>query len=259
MSLAPTTSRLRAKRSVVERALDLLDCFVAAPDQSIASLADQTGLPPATVHRLLASLVERGVVERSARGHYRLGMRLWRLGWGVPDARQVRDVARPFMVDLYADTREMVLLASRDGDDIVVVDQIAGQNAVVAWHSDRRVAMGVSAPGHLFLAHLPPAELAERLEETSLGLPAALRRDPFRLRQWLADVRAKGFAVTHRADRSWVAAPIMGVDGQVRSTLSLVVPAQRLAVPTQARLVIQVARRISARLGPSRERQTRML
>lgn len=252
MSLAPITSRLTAKRSVVERALDLLDCFVASPDQSIASLADQTGLPPATVHRLLASLAERDIVERSARGHYRLGMRLWQLGWGVPDARQVRDVARPFMVDLYADTREMVLLASRDADDIVVVDQIAGQDAMVAWCSNRRVPLGASAPGHLFLAHLPAAEVAERLRETSLGLPATLRRDQFRRRQWLADVRAKGFAVTQRSGRAWVAAPILDGEGQVRSTLSLVVPDERLAVPAQARLVIQVARRISARLNEAR-------
>ena len=86
-SAAVTTDENR--RSVLGRAFDILECFTdAEPEQTIGSLCAATGLPPATVHRMLASLVEWGAVERAARGKYRLGMRLWRLGWGVPGARR---------------------------------------------------------------------------------------------------------------------------------------------------------------------------
>lgn len=238
------------RRSVLGRVFDILDCFAGSePDQSISSLCDQTGLPPATVHRLLATLVEWGAVERSGRGQYRLGMRLWRLGWGVPGAREVRDVARPHMVDLYAATREIVLLGSRDGDDLLLVDQIAGQAQGQAWRSTRRTPLGTVAPGLIYLAHMRLTELRERIAESSLGLPEALRRDEFRLLQILADIRTTGVAVTRDGGRRWLSAPIFNGDGALRSTLSMLVPEERVNVSLHSQLVARTARAVSAGLG----------
>lgn len=237
------------KRSVLGRAFDILDCFTGPePDQTISSLCDQTGLPPATVHRLLANLVEWGAVERSSRGHYRLGMRLWRLGWGVPEARNVRDIARPFMVDLYAMTREIVVLGSRDGDDLLMVDQIAGQASGTAWRSTRRVPLGSIAPGLLYLAYTPLPELREKLAESSLGLPAELVANEFKLLQMLASIRGTGFAATTYEGRTWVSAPVYDNES-LRSTISMAVPRDRANVPGHSRLVVQVATAISRGLG----------
>ncbi|MEW2624118.1 IclR family transcriptional regulator [Streptomyces sp. NPDC048106] len=242
-----------ARRSVLGRAFELLDCFDGLePDQSIASLCRQTGLPPATVHRLLASLVEWGAVERSSRGHYRLGMRLWRLGWGVPEARVVRDVARPFMVDLYAMTREIVVLGSREGDSLLLVDQIAGQSAEVAWRSARRVPLGALAPGLVYLAQLPLDDLRRKLADSVLGLPAELADNEYRLLQTLAEIRATGVAVSRGRSRGWISAPVLDADGSVRSTLSMVVPEQRLNVTGHGRLVGQAARAVSRSLAARR-------
>jgi len=241
------------RRSVLGRVFDILDCFAGPePDQSISSLCDQTGLPPATVHRLLATLVEWGAVERSGRGQYRLGMRLWRLGWGVPGAREVRDVARPHMVDLYAATREIVLLGSRDGDDLLLVDQIAGQAQGQAWRSTRRTPLGTVAPGLIYLAHMRLGELRERLAESSLGLPEALRSDEFRLLQILAEIRTTGVAATRDRGRRWLSAPIFNAEGELRSTLSMLVPEERLNLSLQSQLVARAARAVSAGLGGGR-------
>jgi len=244
------------RRSVLGRAFDILDCFTGPdPDQSITSLCDQTGLPAATVHRLLATLVEWGAVERSGRGQYRLGMRLWRLGWGVPEAREVRDVARPHMVDLYAATREIVVLGSREGDDLLLVDQIAGQAAGTAWRSGRRRPLGSCAPGLVYLAHLGLPWLRERLAESTLGLPEGLRREEYRLLQLLAEIRRTGVACTPDGGRRWISAPVFNAEGEVRSTLSMVVPEERVQLSFHAQLVARAAREVSAGLRDRRRRE----
>lgn len=236
------------KRSVLGRAFDLLDCFAGSePDLGISDLSERTGLPPATVHRLLATLVERGAVERSGRGRYRLGMHLWRLGWGVPEARVVRDVARAHMVDLYSATGEIVVLCSRVENDLLMVDQIAGRSSGNAWRSTRRVPLGTIAPGLVHLAYLPVADLRALLAGTPLGLPDELAGNEFLLLQALANIRRDGIAVSRQPDgqRHWIAAPIFGRDGALRSTLSLVVPPERLNTPGHGRLVARAARNVS--------------
>ena len=100
-----TMESTESRRSVLGRAFDILECFAdGEPEQTIGSLCAKTDLPPATVHRMLANLTEWGAVERTSRGRYRLGMRLWRLGWGVPSARNLKDIARPYLVDLHGAT-----------------------------------------------------------------------------------------------------------------------------------------------------------
>jgi DNA-binding IclR family transcriptional regulator len=242
------------RRSVLGRAFDILDCLSGPEtDHSITSLCDQTGLPAATVHRLLATLVEWGAVERSGRGQYRLGMRLWRLGWGVPEAREVRDVARPHMVDLYAATREIVVLGSRDGDDLLLVDQIAGHAAGQGWRSNRRTPLGSCAPGLVHLAHMGLGELRARLAETSLGLPEPLRREEFRLLQVLGEIRRTGIAATSLDGRRWLSAPVFSAEGELRSTLTMIVPEERVRLSLHSQLVARAARDVTAGLRARRD------
>lgn len=237
------------RRSVLGRVFDILDGLsVAESDQSIGGLCAQTGLPAATVHRLLATLVEWGAVERSGRGQYRLGMHLWRLGWGVPEAREVRDVARPYMVDLYAATTEIVVLGSRDGNDLLLVDQIAGQAAGRAWRSSRRTPLGACAAGLIHLAHLPLAELRQRLNETSFGLPEPLVREEFRLLRLFGDIRHHGVATSRADGWCWIAAPVVDAEGRLRSALSLVVPEHRVRPALHAQVVARTAREVSVEL-----------
>jgi DNA-binding IclR family transcriptional regulator len=77
-------------------------------------LAERTGLPKPTAHRLLAELVAWGGLERTGRG-YRLGMSLFVLGQRVPRHRELREAALPYLEDLYETTHENVHLAVPSG------------------------------------------------------------------------------------------------------------------------------------------------
>lgn len=249
------------KRSVLGRAFDILDCFnTEHPEQTIAGLCDQTGLPPATVHRMLAGLVEWDAVERTGRGRYRLGRRLWRLGWGVADIRLLRDAARSFMVDLYTATGELVALGTRDAHDtdVTIVDFIGGRSVNAGWYSGRRVPLLDSGPGLVFLAHATPDELAETLHEVCPSRWS--RSDDFRLRQRLSEIKRTGVAAVHGTsggEPAWVSAPVYRRDGSVRAVLSLVVPEYRLNAVAMSRAVAGTARSITEMMTPQRSRRTR--
>lgn len=236
-----------SRRSVLGRAFDILECFADDEnDQTIGSLCQKTDLPPATVHRMLANLADWGAVERTSRGRYRLGARLWRLGWGVPTARRLKDIARPFMVDLHAATGATCVLASRDGDHLVLADVVAGNAAARRVRLPRQLPLVGSVPGDVFLAHLSRDDASQLLADANQDT------DDFGRWQRLGEIRRAG-VLSVRPGRDlgvmWISAPIFDDQRQIRSTLSVVAPAGQVNVVAGTRAVGETARAISRGLS----------
>ncbi len=245
--MSETTEALASKRSVLGRTFDILDCFADGhTEQSITALCDHTGLPPATVHRMLASLVEWDAIERAGRGRYRLGRRLWRLGSDVPSSRILKDVARPCLVDLHTMTGHIAALASADGKQVVVADVIAGRRALRAWSAPRHLPMTTSAPGLVLLAHLPLEDV--RWHTGSATSTWGVTSSDFQLRQRFSEIRHLGVAVTTHRGMSWVSAPVFGEDGAVRSTICTVAPRDQVSLPAMSHVVRGAGRAVSAGL-----------
>lgn len=242
---AATAEIFESKRSVLGRAFDILECFAGGQnEQSITALCAHTGLPPATVHRMLANLVEWGAIERAGRGRYRLGRRLWRLGNDVPSSRALKDTARPCLVDLHSMTGEIAVLASADGDRVVVADVIAGRNAFRTWSAPRQMPIASTAPGLVMLAHMPLEESRELLAHQGAAARAAHGSD-FELRQRFGEIRRTGVAVTSYGGMAWVSAPIFDEVGTIRSTISAVAAPEHLNVPGLSRIVGGAARAVT--------------
>lgn len=241
-------------RSVLRRALSVLDCFTEArPEQSVAGISHLTGLPPATVHRLLAVLVDWGGVERTGRGRYTLGMRMWRLGSSVPQARRLRDVALPFLEDLYEATHQVVHLAVLDGLETLYVEKISSRQSIqVTSKVGRRLPLHAAGPGKVILAYSAP-ELLDRV------LAAGLKRmtpqtitDEKLLRRAIAEIRRDGYAVSREemsAGTASLAGPVFGSDGSILASVAVVMPPERLHVPALAPVVRAVCRAISRNLA----------
>jgi DNA-binding IclR family transcriptional regulator len=247
-----TADLFESKRSVLGRAFDILECFAGGQtEQSITALCAHTGLPPATVHRMLANLVEWGAIERAGRGRYRLGRRLWRLGNDVPSSRVLRDTARPCLVDLHTMTGEIAALASADGDRMVVADVIAGRNAFRTWTAPRHLPMASTAPGQVLLAHLPLEQSRALLAEQ--GVTPTRQGSDFELRQMFGEIRRTGVAIASYGGMTWVSAPVFDEVGAIRSTISAVVSPERLNGPGLTRIVNGAARAVTQGL---RERAT---
>jgi DNA-binding IclR family transcriptional regulator len=72
--------------------------------------------------------------------------------------------------------------------------------------------------------------------------------DDFKFRQQLSEIRRHGVAVVRDGAMVWVSAPVFDETGAVRSTMSTVVPADRLNLPAITRVVTGAARAVSDEL-----------
>ncbi|TDC40303.1 IclR family transcriptional regulator [Micromonospora sp. KC213] len=242
-----------APESVTSRVLRVLESFaVTSPHLTLTEIARRSGLPLATAHRLVGELTTWGALERGDDGRYRIGLRLWEVAALAPRSLGLREVAMPFLEDLYEATHENVQLAVLDGLEVVYVERIFGRTAVgVRSRVGGRFPAHATGVGLVLLAYAPPdvqerylaAPLATFTEKT-IGDPALLRRT-------LAEVRRTGLAISDRQvtlDALSVAAPVRDPGNTVIAALSLVVRADDSHPQALAAAVVTAARGISRAL-----------
>ena len=223
--------------------------------QTLSQIAHQTGLAVSTTHRVVAELAEWGALERGEDGSWHVGLRLWEVGSVCPRAQILRDVALPFMQDLYEATHENIQLAVREGTELVFVERIAGHRSVeLMTMVGSRFPVAATGMGRVLLAHAPH-EIQEAVLEAPLrAWTAHTVTDPRALRSQLSRIRREQVFVSDRqlSDSTVaVAAPVrLGATGPVNAALGIVVAARSAArVRGLRHPVMQAARAISAELG----------
>jgi DNA-binding IclR family transcriptional regulator len=105
---------------VLDKAVALLSALERGP-LGLNGLAEASGLPRATCHRLAVALEDHGLLRRDGDGRFCLGYRLVGLGRVAAAGLPLRDAARPLLEDLRTQTGESVQLYVREGDRRVCV------------------------------------------------------------------------------------------------------------------------------------------
>jgi DNA-binding IclR family transcriptional regulator len=191
IDLGPSPS----SKSVLGKAFRILDCFLGGDvTLTLTELANRSGLPKSTVHRLAGALVEWGALER-VYGEFRLGLRLFELGGLVPRWRIIREAALPFMEDLFLSTRETVHLGILEGGNVLYLEKIRGhRSAPTLSRIGGRLPAYCTGIGKALLAFAPLlrdevlAGPLPRLTPYTISAPSALREE-------LQMVVEQGFAV----------------------------------------------------------------
>lgn len=180
---------------------------------SLAELAKRTELPKSTVHRIANRLVSQQWLER-VDAQYRLGIRLFELGQIFELQRfRLREVALPFMEDLYEATHEIVNLAVLDDFEMVYIEKISGHRRVpIETRLGCRMPAHCTALGKAVLA-FADADVIEGL--IASGLPKRTPHsiaDGVSLRRELKEIARTRVAVDRREympNIVCVASPIM--------------------------------------------------
>src|SRR5688572_20305530 len=99
---------------------------------ALGDVAQATGRPKGTVHRMLATLVNTGFVAHDpATGRYRPTLKLWRLGASTVRDLELTRVAVPALEKLMAETGETVHLAVLDpSGGIVYVSKVESPQSI---------------------------------------------------------------------------------------------------------------------------------
>jgi DNA-binding IclR family transcriptional regulator len=229
--------------SVASKVFAILNAFVPGETRlTLSEISRRTGLPLPTAHRLVGELVRFGGLEREDRRTYRIGVRLWELGSLAPIRGGLRELAMPFMEDLYEATHENIQLAVLADLEAIVVEKISGRTSVpVITRVGGRLPLHPTGVGKVLLAHAPE-EFIDRFIASGLSRYASRTIvDPRRLRDDLELTRARGFSVTRDEMTEGavsVGAPIFGPEQEVVAALSVVVDSrirdpERLAPPVR--------------------------
>jgi len=214
--------------SVTSRVLALLGAFDGTHRSlTLSQLAKRAGLPLATAHRLVAELAAGGALVRLPSGEYVIGRRMWDLGLLAPVQSGLRQLASPFLQDLYGATLATVHLAIRDDDKALYLDRVSGHASVpVVSQMGSRLPLHATGVGKVLLAHAPD-EVQERVLANLTRITAYTITQPGRMREQLDAIRRDGFALTMEEmslGACSVAVPIRAADGTVVGGLGIVVP-----------------------------------
>ncbi|GAA4552818.1 IclR family transcriptional regulator [Pseudonocardia xishanensis] len=213
--------------SVAGRTFALLGAFDAEHRSlTLTELAARAALPLSTTHRLAAELVGLGALDRRG-DRYVVGRRVWDLGLLAPVQAELRQVAAPFLQDLWAATHATVHLAERDETSALYLDRISGTTSVpVVSRVGGRLPLHATGVGKVLLAWAPDDVCAAVLRSLTRLTPYTVTQ-PGRLAEQLVRVRREGFAQTVEEMSTGacsVAVPVWGGDGAVVAALGLVVP-----------------------------------
>jgi DNA-binding IclR family transcriptional regulator len=183
--------------SVTSRALALLAAFDADHRRlTLSALAGRAGLPLPTAHRLVGDLVAWGALTRNRDGQYVIGRRLWDLGLLAPAQTGLRELASPYLHDLYGATLATVHLAVRDGTEVLYLDRLRGNTSVpIVSTIGSRLPMHATGVGKVLLAHAPDDVQQQVMEHLTRLTPYTITQ-PGVLRRQLARVRRDDYATT---------------------------------------------------------------
>jgi DNA-binding IclR family transcriptional regulator len=234
--------------SLVRRAFGVLACFCKDDRElSLAELVARTGLPKATLHRLAGQLIAVGALERSGR-NYRLGVTLFELSGGVWAQRVLRDIAMPFLQELFEQTRETVQLALFDGEAVLYIDRVRGHNSVVLpTFPGGRMPAYCTALGKAMLAFSPAETVRSVLARGLTPLSPRTVTTPNLLVSQLRTIQRT--RVAYDAEESvpgvcCIAAPVFNGRGHAIAAVSVSAP-----TPRARRLRAESVRRSAAQLG----------
>lgn len=218
-------------KSVLGRAGLVLDAFISSERTlRLSEIVSQTGLPKATAHRLVAELVELDFLRRE--GHvFQLGTRLFELGELVPERRSLREIALPYVEDLYESLHETVHLGVPSGTEVLYIEKIEGHRRIAApSRIAGRMPTYCTAIGKVILAFSPRAVLEEVLQSPLPPRTGYTVVQPTRLLDELRVVVLEGVAVEREESALGIccaAAPIFDHRGQVAAAISIAAPIQR--------------------------------
>ncbi|EJL43194.1 IclR family transcriptional regulator [Brevibacillus agri] len=213
----------------VERALDILLCFTDATDLGLSEISSRLSLHKSTVHRLLATLENKGFLIRDVQTEkYRLGFRIWELSANLTHNDDPATLLLPEMERLRDLVEETISLYVRDGNERIRIQAVQSRQPI------RRVApigarmpLAVGASSKVLVAYDEPHVLEQVLNDPDW--PEYVNREAYV--EQLDQIKRLGFATSveeRELGTAAVAVPIFNRNGQLVASIAASGPSNRL-------------------------------
>lgn len=252
------TERGRPKVQSVDRTLDVLEALAKRSGATgISELAQIVGLHVSTVHRLLATLVDRGYVRQDPEtSRYHLGSRIFILSSAADVHLDLRLVARPYLERMMRHSGETANLVTASDSEVVYLDQVASMHLVKMFTAPgMRVPFYCTGTGKAILAHKAAAVVDAVLRGTLKRYTRHTLVNRAAIENELAQVRRLGYALDNEEMEEGVrclAVPIFDRRRQVVGALSVSGPTTRMTLDRAEKLAANacaIANELSRQLG----------
>lgn len=212
--------------NVLSRALDLLRLLTTESDRtSLTSYAASLDIPPSTAYRLVAVLVDRGLIARAGRGRYVRGGALADLAGQPLPHHDLKAIARNPVERLVRETKITAHMGIWDQDMVQYLLRVAPPGAALFTREGERLEGYCSAIGKTLLAHMTDTEQEAYLAAgTFVALTPYTLTDPQHLHDEFRAIRAMGVAFDRQEMKEGlecIAVPVRRRDGRVIAALSL--------------------------------------
>ncbi|MBO7746956.1 IclR family transcriptional regulator [Paenibacillus sp. MWE-103] len=248
---------MQNKNKTVIRSMDLLHLFLTHTKLSMNDMIRLSGIPKSSVHRMIGSLSDMGLLHKDEEGLYSLGLLFLQFGNLVAERLDIRGVAAAEMRRLRDEIGEAVHLAVRDGDSSMYIEKLDTDHPVRLFTKmGRRAPLYAGASSRILLAFMPEGERDAYLDEVepeAIGLGTIVSKP--KLREALEEARAHGYAFSRSELENYTAelsAPIFDHTGKMVAGLSIAGPEVRFGedgLAERIRLVKEAAHGVSLKLG----------
>ena len=237
------------------RALLTLEAMISGGrTRNLSDVARDLGMPVATVHRQVTTLVAEGFLVRLANGHYAAGARLARMLGHVDEKQLIASAAAPVLHRLASRLGCVVQLGTFENDMVTYRIKIGEGAGDLFTKVGMQLEAYCSGIGKVLLAHLPEGEREDYLAAGPFpALTPNTIVDPDRLRIALRHVRQHGFATDDGEIHDGifcVAVPIhSAADDRVLAAISVTRPkrpGRRMTTEQTVHYLEQAAREIGA-------------
>jgi DNA-binding IclR family transcriptional regulator len=245
--------------SALDRICDILNVFSEENRLlTLTQISREINLPKSTTHRILAGLVDKGLIYKEPDGHrFRLGYQLILWGTLAQQSIDLRNVALPILKELSSITGETVVLSTRDGNFGIWIEQIEGDHAIrLARRVGIRLRLHAGASSKVLWAFLPENEIEKILTQIDLvQLQSNTITDKERMMEELHSIRQRGYSTSFEETdpgAMGVAAPVYDHNGYPVAGIGIVAPNTRVTkkqIPGLAKLVMEAGQELSILLG----------
>jgi|LSQX01.1.fsa_nt_gb DNA-binding IclR family transcriptional regulator len=235
--------------SSVEKALRVLDLLAEHYyGLRVSEIAQLTGVPYSTAHRLVSTLEANGYTIGSPdTGRYSLSLKILHLYRGLNHRMNLNQICFPFLSQLMEKYRETVHLAVYNDGEVVYLNTIVSPRSLAMYtEPGKRAPIHATALGKVLAAYLPESQVLAVLKAKGMRqfTPNTIV-SPEKYLEALQWVRTHGYAVDNEEIElgvRCVASSLIDHNGQVIGAVSVSAPAARLTLD----MISQVAESVMA-------------